>query len=367
MNPPMNVQMLATALEEAREYDVERALGHDNLKEQDVVALLSRAALPHLETMAEKAQALTRQRFGRTMQLYAPLYLSNECVNCCGYCGFSHDLRIVRQTLSLERVKSEAEHLHAAGFRHILLVSGEAPRVVDLAYLEGVAAALRPRFDSLSIEVGTFDLSGYRRLVAAGIDGLTLYQETYLTDVYRRVHQRGPKHHYDRRILAMQRAGQAGFRTLGIGALLGLAPWRFEAYYLAMHGRALTREFWRSRVAVSFPRIRQNAGGNAAIHQVTDRDLLQMICVTRLALPDAELVLSTREPAELRDRLMGLGITRMSAGSHTEPGGYGEHNGAGEQFSVEDIRTPSLVAATLLKRGFEPVWKDFDRAFMQSP
>ncbi len=360
----MTTEPLQLAFSSVTPRDVERALKRDQLDEQDIIAFLSKAAAPYLERMAQKAKALTRQRFGRTMQLYAPLYVSNDCVNRCSYCGFSQELAIPRLTLSVDAVKAEAEHLHAEGFRHLLLVSGEKPKIIDLAYLEAVAHALRPRFDSLSIEVGTFDLTGYQRLVAAGIDGLTLYQETYQTDTYRKVHLAGPKHHYARRLQAMQHAGQAGFRSLGIGALLGLAPWQLEAHALALHGRQLTKQFWRSRIAVSFPRIRDHAGGSAAPHPVTDRQLVQMICTMRLALPDAELVLSTREPAALRDHLMGLGITRMSAGSRTNPGGYGESDCSGEQFRIEDHRSASELATELLDRGFEPIWKDFDRSFL---
>lgn len=363
----MNGVEIDAALARVTSREVERALQRDILDEGDLLALLSPTAVTRLESLAQKALLLTRQRFGRTIQLYAPLYLSNECVNRCTYCGFSRELEIPRLSLSVDAVVAEAEHLHEEGFRHLLLVSGEVPRIINLDYLEAVARALRPRFDSLSIEVGTFDLAGYQRLVKAGIDGLTLYQETYLSDVYRRVHLAGPKNRADRRLLAMQHGGQAGFRSLGIGALLGLGPWQHEAFALALHGRALTKHFWRSRIAVSFPRIRENAGGNLAPHPVTDQDLVQMICVMRLMLPDAELVLSTREPARLRDHLIGIGITRMSAGSRTNPGGYGESECSGEQFSIEDTRSVQELSATLLARGFEPVWKDFDRAFVGTP
>lgn len=351
-------------LENATRAEVEGALERESLDEADIAALLSPAAAPYLEIMARKAQALTRQRFGRIMQLYAPLYLSNECVNRCTYCGFAHGLDIPRVTLGVASARAEAERVRSQGFRHLLLVAGEAPRTVDVAYLEAIAAELRPRFDSLSIEVGSFDLDGYRRLAAAGIDGLTLYQETYQEDVYRHVHPAGPKHDFARRLRAIEDGGVAGFRTLGIGALLGLAPWRQDALALALHGRALTQRFWRSRLAVSFPRMRGNASGRAPEHPVEDRELVHMICVMRLALPDAELVLSTREPARLRDHLMGIGITRMSAGSRTNPGGYGEAQDSGEQFTVEDARTPAEMVEVLVARGFEPVWKDFDRGFV---
>jgi 2-iminoacetate synthase len=329
--------------------------------------LLSPAAVPYLEAMARKAQALTRQRFGRTMQLYAPLYLSNECVNSCAYCGFAHGLGIGRLTLGIEAALAEAAHLHAQGLRHLLLVSGEAPKTIDGAYLGSLARGLRRRFDSLSVEVGAFDLAGYRGLIAEGIDGLVLYQETYQPDVYRAVHRAGPKHDFARRLRAIELGGMAGFRSLGIGVLLGLAPWRRDAFALARHGRELGQRFWRSRIAVSFPRMRGHAGGQPPAHPVSDRDLVQMICAMRLALPDADLVLSTREPARLRDHLMGIGITRMSAGSKTNPGGYGMHRSSGEQFTVEDLRAPPEVAEALLDRGFEPVWKDFDGSFLPQP
>lgn len=363
----MNRDELELQLASATEQQVERALVRSDLDDGDIVALLSPAAAPYLEAMARKAQALTRRRFGRIMQLYAPLYLSNECVNQCRYCGFAHGLDIARITLDLPAAKAEAERVHAQGFRHLLLVAGEAPRVVDVAYLESIARALRPLFDSISLEVGTFDQTRYQRLVAAGFDGLTLYQETYQPEVYREVHPIGPKHDCARRLRAIEDAGAAGFRTLGIGALLGLAPWRRDAWALAQHGRDLTQRFWRSRIAISFPRIRHHAGHRPPDHPVNDRELVQMICVLRLALPDAELVLSTREPARLRDHLMGVGITRMSAGSKTNPGGYGEAPDSSEQFAIEDTRTPAQISQVLLERGFEPVWKDFDGGFLATP
>ena len=196
------------------------------------------------------------------------------------------------------------------------------------------------------------------------VDGLTLYQETYLPAVYRRVHLAGPKHSYGSRLLAMEAGGEAGFRTLGLGALLGLAPFRIEAMLLALHARDLLRRYWQSRVAVSFPRIRAAASGYSPPHAVTDTDLVQMVCALRLALPDVELVLSTREPAALRNALTPLGITRMSAGSRTSPGGYARPGVAGEQFRVEDDRNPIEVAAAIRACRLDPIFKDFDRALV---
>lgn len=362
--PELDPTALGAAIAASTAADVERALRRDALEPRDLAALLSPAARDRLEDLAARSAATTRRRFGRVMQLYAPLYLSNECVNRCTYCGFSHELAIPRRTLTLDEVDAEAEAIRALGFRHLLLVAGEAPRTVNVEYLSAVAGRVARRFDAIAIETGQFPEEGYRRLVEAGVDGLTIYQETYLPEVYRRLHLRGPKHSYARRLAHMEAGGRAGFRSLGIGALLGLAPWPVEAYCMALHGRALARTFWRSRVAVSFPRIRPAAGGYAPAHPVSDADLVQMICALRLFLPDAELVLSTREPAALRDQLAGLGITRMSAGSRTSPGGYQEEDPGGEQFAVDDDRSPGEVARMLLARGLEPVWKDFDRAFV---
>ncbi len=344
--------------------DVERALARDVLDDGDIAALLSRAAAPWLETMARRAQDLTRRRFGRTMQMYAPVYLSNECVNRCTYCGFSHERAIVRTTLSPAQVLAEAKALRANGVRHLLIVSGEVPRTTGAGYVEQVLRELRPHFDSIAIETGTFGRSDYERIAAAGADGLTIYQETYLPVVYRNVHLAGPKAHYGRRLLAIEDGGEAGFRSLGVGALLGLSPFRLEAWLLAMHARYLSRRFWRCRIAVSFPRIRAATGGHGPAYPVQDAELVQMIAAFRLALPDAELVLSTRETAALRDALLGIGITRMSAGSKTNPGSYLHDTEAGEQFTVEDVRTPQEVAQAISARGFEPVWKDFDRVLV---
>jgi len=364
LTPETPAYALEEVMRRVSSRDVLQALSKDTLSDNDVAVLLSPAASEHLELIAQRSAALTRRRFGRTMQLYAPIYLSNECVNHCAYCGFSQELPIARRTLSLEEVDAEADILRAQGFRHLLLVAGESPRTVTLAYLERIAHRLGGRFDSLSIETAPFDESGYRRLGDAGIDGVALYQETYLADVYQRVHLAGPKCNPQRRRRAIEDAGKAGMRGLGVGALLGLGPVRIEAFHLAMHARALTKQFWRSRVAVSFPRIRAAAGDYCPAHPVSDADLVQMLCVMRLALPDAELVLSTREPAALRDHLVQLGITRMSAGSTTNPGGYSDVHGSAEQFAVDDQRSAAEVALMLDRQGIEPVWKDFDRAFV---
>lgn len=348
----------------ATEQDVARALAREHRTLEDLAALLSPAAAPHLEQMARRAAALTEQRFGRVIQLYAPLYLSNECVNKCTYCGFSHELLIARRTLSVDEVLRDARVLHDEGFRHLLLVSGEDRRHVGMAYLLDVVRALGTLFESIAIEIQPLREEEYRRLVEAGVDGIALYQELYDPERYRLYHLAGPKRHYRNRLLAIEAAARAGMRSLGIGTLLGLGHWRREAWCLGLHARHLMRHFWQSRLAVSFPRIRDCAGDYTPDLPVADPEFVQMLCAMRLFLPDAELVLSTREPARLRDGLLGIGVTRMSAGSRTDPGGYTADEHAGEQFEIEDNRPPAEIARLIEARGFEPVWKDFDRAFV---
>ncbi len=354
-------RLYATTLDNVR-----RALDTDQPGELELAALLSPAAEPLVEQMAQRSAAITERRFGKVINLYAPLYLSNQCTNSCTYCGFSRALEIERTTLTTEQVLAEAEILHQEGFRHILLVSGEDPRAVTLDYLLECVGGLHKLFDSIAIEIQPLELSRYRRLAEAGVDGLTLYQEVYDPAIYPRYHPSGPKKIFSRRMAAMEAGGEAGFRSLGIGTLLGLADWRVEALLLAMHGRYLTRRFWKSRVAVSFPRLQGFACREMAPEfQVTPLNMVQMLCAMRLVLPDAELVLSTRESAEFRDNMIGLGVTRFSAGSKTSPGGYShplDHEG--EQFDVSDDRSAEEVAAAIAARGFEPVWKDFDRQFI---
>jgi 2-iminoacetate synthase len=336
-------------------------LGAADLSLAECATLLAPEAAGHLEEMAQAAHALTVQRFGRTIKLYAPIYVSNECINGCAYCGFRAGGAIARRTLSADEALAEARALLAAGHRHLLLVAGEHPQAMPLAKLAEIARAIRPLAASLAIEVQPYDEEGYRALADAGVDGVTLYQETYDAESYRRFHPAGPKRAFGSRVAAIDAAGRAGMRFLGIGALLGLSDWRREALALIEHARMLSRMHWRSAVAVSLPRIRDCAAGFAPPHPVADRNLAQMICCLRLALPDCGIVLSTREPASLRDRLLPLGVTQMSAGSATQPGGYTMRATAGEQFHLEDARGPAEVAAMLAREGYDPVWKDWDQ------
>jgi 2-iminoacetate synthase len=294
------------------------------------------------------------------MRMYAPLYLSNECLTTCAYCGFARELPIARKTLTPEETLDEARHLLAQGFRSILLLTGEHERLTGVEFLEDRIRLLAREVPQLSIEVQVWSEQEYRRLAAAGCEGVVIYQETYHPDMYRRVHLAGRKRHYRWRLLGPERAARAGMRRLGIGALYGLYDdWRYEALAVAAHARFLMKRYWRSQVSVSVPRMRPSAAGFQPTTLLSDRELVQLVCALRLVLPDAGLVLSARESPGLRDGLFRLGITHTSAGSHTEPGGYEKPKEATEQFEVADLRSPHEVAQTLRDLGYDPVWEDW--------
>jgi 2-iminoacetate synthase len=338
-----------------------------------------------LEAMAQTSRVLTLHNFGRTMRLFAPLYLSNECINNCRYCGFSRDNLILRVTLSVDEVMAEAQHLGRQGFRQILLVAGEHPKFVSRDYLTGCVRALAPDFSSIAIEVGPMETSDYVPIVDAGAEGLVVYQETYNRAVYAEMHTAGPKRDFNFRLDCPERGYRAGFRRLGIGVLFGLSHWQEEAIALAAHVEYLLKHCWQAQFSVSLPRLRPAAGGFRPPFSMTDRELAQLVCALRVTFPQVGIVLSTRERALLRDSLVSLGVTMMSAGSHTEPGGYtrqgsehlhrtvrgrivapdfqnGEDQLATGQFEISDERSPAEIAAVLRCRGFEPVWKDWDQA-----
>jgi len=378
---------LATSADTARE-----AAAKSTFSLADFAALISPAAGELLETLCARSQKLTQQRFGKTIRLFAPLYLSNECINNCSYCGFSRDNPILRVTLTVDEVRREAAELKAQGFRNLLLVAGEHPKFVSNGYMRDCIAALHAEWPSLSLEVGPMETEEYRPLVAAGADGLIVYQETYDRAVYAEMHTAGPKRNFDWRLETPERAYAAGFRRLGISPLYGLADWRYEALAVAAHADYLLRNCWKAAVTISLPRLRPCAGEFQPLTHLGDRELVQLVCAFRLMFPDVGLVLSTREPAKLRNGLIPLGITMMSAGARTEPGGY---TGAGKekihhtergiikelasgssewapqpdratnatgQFQIADERPPHEVAAQIRNLGYEPVWKDWDAA-----
>lgn len=343
--------------------DVKRALARERIDIHDLAALLSPAAEEYLPRLAARSSQITLQRFGHITQLYAPLYLANLCTNRCAYCGFSAGNKIPRRKLSMAEAETEAMILHQRGFRHILLVTGEAPKAIGVDYLEELALRLRDRFAALSIEVQPLEQDEYLRLFNAGITAVAVYQETYDRAVYDRVHLAGKKCDYDYRLGTPARAAAAGMREIGIGSLLGLADWRAEGLALALHLQWLRKQFWRTSFTISFPRLRPAAGEFQPLVPVSEKNLSQLIFGLRLFDHDVGLLLSTREEERFRNGMIGLGPTRYSAGSCTAPGGYAHPELEGEQFSVGDHRNITEVSDALIAKGFDPVYKDWDREF----
>ncbi len=331
-----------------------------------LAALVSPAAEPFLEPLAQLSASWTRQRFGRAVQFFAPLYVSNFCCNGCRYCGFSRTTQnTVRRALTLEEAEAEAACLADQGFGHILLVAGEDLKNTPPAYFAELARRIRPRFASVQIEIYSLQLDAYKLLVDAGVDGMTMFQETYNPTVYAEYHPSGPKKDFANRIDSFERAAQAGMTFVGLGSLLGINDWREEAFYLGLHADYLQKRYWRTSVAISFPRMRPAHGGEPPAHPVSDANLVQLMCALRTQLPDVTMTLSTRELPGFREQLVRLAATKMSAGAKTTPGGYTEKTEAEAQFEVADQRSLHEVAAAIAALGFDPVMKDWDRAYAQ--
>ncbi|MBN2742758.1 2-iminoacetate synthase [Breznakibacter xylanolyticus] len=339
--------------------DAERALKKTHRDNDDFMALLSPAATPLLEEMARQSHAITRQRYGNVIQLYIPMYLSNYCQNRCVYCGFSGANHITRKALTIEEMQAEAAFIRQDPFRHILLVTGEAPAKAGVDYFKTAIETMKPWFSQISLEVQPLETNEYAQLVEHGLHAVYVYQETYRETAYPNYHPFGKKADYRFRLETPDRLGQAGVRKIGLGNLIGLEDWRTEAYATGMHLRYLQRQYWQTKYSIAFPRLRPFAGaGFQPNFTTTERDLTQLICAYRLFDADVELSLSTRESPRYRDNVFPLGITALSAGSKTGPGGYSGSNEL-EQFAVHDDRSPRQVADMLRQRGFEPVWKDW--------
>lgn len=352
---------LKARLEQASPDQVRAVLAKPFLQPLDFLLLLSPAASGLLEEMARKAHALTLKHFGRNILLYTPLYLSNYCVNRCTYCHFHAGEELPRRTLSREEVLREGQAIAAAGFRHLLLLTGESRRHASLEYLCDCIEALKPWFSSLGLEIYPLTEAEYRLMVNTGADSLTIYQEVYDRELYASYHLSGPKQDYDFRLDAPERACRAGMRRVNIGALLGLGPWQLEAFWTGLHAHYLQKAFPEVEIALSVPRLRPLPGGQVP-YPVSDRELVQIILAYRLLMPQSGITVSTRERAELRDNLVPLGVTTMSAGSRTTVGGYAsEADASTGQFSIADERPLAEIKQMLLRKGYQPVFKDWPR------
>lgn len=353
-----------TSTESITAVDVQRALGAASPSEADFVALVSPAAEPFLEAMAQRAKRLTEGHFGRTITLYAPLYLSDYCPGGCAYCGFAADRTQPRRRLEKADMLREFEALKAMGFEEVLLLTGERSPKADFPYLREAVGWAANYFSAVTVEAFPMTTEEYRDLADAGCVGVTLYQETYEPVQYRALHRWGPKRDYANRLEAPSRVLAAGMRTVGLGALLGISNPLFDTLALFRHARALRRKFWQSGITLSFPRVCPQEGGYQPPFPVDERFLARIIFAFRICMPDVPLVISTRENAHFRDGIAGVGVSKMSIGSRTTVGGYG-HPGTSPdgQFEVNDDRDVATFMAALRAKGLEPVFKNWDRVY----
>ena len=343
--------------------DVQHALQTSKRDLEDFKALISPAAMPFLEMLAQKSRQITQKRFGKTIQMYVPLYLSNECQNICTYCGFSFDNKIKRKTLNDQEVIAEVEVLKSMGFDHVLLVTGEASQTVGVPYLKRVIQLIRPYFSHISMEVQPLDETDYTELIAEGLNTVLVYQETYHEEDYKLHHPKGKKSNFQYRLETPERLGKAEIHKMGLGVLIGLEDWRTDCFYTALHLDYLEKTFWKTKYSISFPRLRPFSGGLEPKVVMSDAELVQLICAYRIFNEEVELSVSTRENEIFRENVVNLGITAMSAGSKTNPGGYKVDTQSLEQFEISDERSPAEIAQMIQNQGYEPVWKDWDMAF----
>ncbi|WP_378956069.1 2-iminoacetate synthase ThiH [Pelosinus sp. sgz500959] len=338
---------------------VVKIIGKDRLTVMDFLALLSPAAEEHLELMAQKAHQLTRQNFGRVIFLFTPIYLSDYCTNKCVYCGFNVTNTFTRKKLTLEEVEKEAQSIAATGLKHILFLTGDAPKIAGVAYMKECIKILKKYFSAIAIEIYAMDKSEYEELVDAGVDSMTMFQETYDPLLYDQLHLAGPKKDYRYRLDAPERACQAGMRSVNLGALLGLDQWRRDGFFVGLHTNYIQNKYSDVEVSLSLPRIRPTMGQCETGLTVNDRNMVQMMTAFRLFMPRAGITLSTRENAQFRDHAIKLGVTKMSAGVNTAVGGHTESQENSGQFAISDERSVAQMCEAILQLGYQPVFKDW--------
>lgn len=340
--------------------DVKQALTRNKRSLDDFKALISPAAKPFLEEMAQMSSELTKKRFGNTIQMYAPMYLSNECQNICTYCGFSLTNKIPRRTLTDAEILKEVAFLKNKGYDHILLVTGEANKTVGVNYINNAIKLIRSKFSNITIEVQPLDQNEYELLIENGLYAVLVYQETYHKEEYKKHHPKGKKSNFKYRLETPDRLGKAGVHKIGLGALFGLEDWRADSFFTALHLKYLQKTYWKTKYSISFPRLRPHSGGLEPKVEMTDADLVQLICAFRLFDEDVELSMSTRESEVFRNNIVNLGATSISAESKTNPGGYSVEPQSLEQFEISDERSTEEIVLMLKEKGLEVVWKDWE-------
>ncbi len=346
------------------EKEVKNSLSKTKKNLDDFLILISPAANFFLEEMAQASHLITKKRFGKTIQMYAPMYLSNECQNICTYCGFSLDNKIKRKTLTQDEISAEITELKKAGFDTVLLVTGEANHTVNIDYFLKSISQIKKHFSTILIEVQPLSIEEYQKLHFAGVHSVLVYQETYHRDIYKKYHPKGKKSNFDFRLETPDRIGEAGIHKIGLGVLLGLEDWRTDSFFNALHINYLQKKYWKSNYSVSFPRLRPAEGIIEPNFIMEESDLLQLICAYRLGNENLEISISTRENEKFRNNVIPLGITSMSAGSKTNPGGYIGDVESLEQFETSDDRSAKIIAEIISEKGYEAVWKNWDKCYI---
>lgn len=340
--------------------DVQSVLAKDKIDVDDFKVLISPAAKPFIEEMAQRSNALTKKRFGNTIQMYIPMYLSNECQNICTYCGFSMTNKIRRRTLTDKEILEEAAYIKSLGYDHILLVTGEANKTVGVSYIKNAIQLIQSQFANISMEVQPLHQDEYEILKDEGLHAVLVYQETYHEATYKQHHPKGKKSNFNYRLDTPDRLGKAGIHKIGLGALFGLEDWRVDSFYTALHLKYLQKHYWKTKYSISFPRLRPHQGEVEPKVEMKDADLVQLICAYRLLDENVELSMSTRETEVFRNNIINLGITSISAESKTNPGGYTVAPESLEQFEISDERNTQEIKEMIEKQGYEVVWKDWD-------
>lgn len=357
----LNWESIGESIYAKTSLDVEKALNSTNISIEDFKALISPAASSYLEPMARMSREITQRRFGKVMQFYVPIYLSNECSNHCIYCGFNHNNDIERKTLTDQEILSEIHVIKKMNMDNLLILTGEHPKNVGIDYIEHAVELCRPYFSTINLEVYPMSVEEYERLFKAGVNSVYVYQETYREEVYKHYHPKGMKSNYKYRLDTPERLAQAGAHRVGFGALIGLEDWRVEMVYMAMHLKFMTKNYWRTKYAVSFPRMRPAAGGFQPNVVMTDKEFAQTIWAYRMFDHDIDISMTTRESQEMRNNFVSLGITSMSAGSKTDPGGYSKANTELEQFHTNDNRNEIEMEKMVREQGYDVIYKDWDK------
>lgn len=340
--------------------EIQKIIHKHKLTALDFLALLSPVAESCLEEIAHKAHQITVQNFGKTIFLFTPMYLSNYCTNQCAYCGFNTKNKLHRHQLTFEQVEEEAKVIAARGLKHILILTGDARKISSIEYLKGCINVLKKYFPSIGIEIYALEEKEYAELIEAGVDSLTMFQETYNKELYDSVHIKGPKKDYHFRLDAPERACKAGMRSVNIGALLGLDEWKREAFFTGLHATYLQDTYPSVEISISLPRLRPHIGSFQPNSIVNDKNMIQFMLALRLFIPRAGITISTRENAHFRNNIIRLGVTKMSADASTVVGG----NTIGEkdpgQFEISDERNVPQMCEAISKLGFQPVFKDWE-------